>query len=151
MGTGLAASAAHPRRNQIWVPPPPPGSSRNFLLRYAPDCTFWNTKTKNLPTVDSPLPHPPPARSLRSRGLGRFAPSQRLHPKISFGSLRHCKTVNTNIPEQSKFAVCCKFGPCTITDQRRRSIFPIGGAKYEKCQQIRRALHARSQYQTFRA
>ena len=25
MGTGLAASAAHPRRNQIWVPPPPPG------------------------------------------------------------------------------------------------------------------------------
>ena len=24
MGTGLAASAAHPRRNQIWVPPPPP-------------------------------------------------------------------------------------------------------------------------------
>ena len=22
MGTGLAASAAHPRRNQIWVPPP---------------------------------------------------------------------------------------------------------------------------------
>ena len=25
MGTGLAASSAHPRRNQIWVPPPPPG------------------------------------------------------------------------------------------------------------------------------
>ena len=24
MGTGLAASAAHRRRNQIWVPPPPP-------------------------------------------------------------------------------------------------------------------------------
>ena len=24
IGTGLAASAAHPRRNQIWVPPPPP-------------------------------------------------------------------------------------------------------------------------------
>ena len=25
-------------------------------------------------------------------------------------------TVNTNNPEQSKFAVCCKLGPCTITD-----------------------------------
>ena len=25
-------------------------------------------------------PHPPPARSLRSLGLGRFAPSQRLRP-----------------------------------------------------------------------
>ena len=25
MGTGLAASAAHPRPNNIWVPPPPPG------------------------------------------------------------------------------------------------------------------------------
>ena len=24
IGIGLAASAAHPRRNQIWVPPPPP-------------------------------------------------------------------------------------------------------------------------------
>ena len=24
MGTGLAASAAHPRPNNIWVPPPPP-------------------------------------------------------------------------------------------------------------------------------
>ena len=27
MGTGLAASAAHPRPNNIWVPPPPPGVS----------------------------------------------------------------------------------------------------------------------------
>ena len=26
IGIGLAASATHPRRNQIWVPPPPPGS-----------------------------------------------------------------------------------------------------------------------------
>ena len=24
MGTGLEASAAHPRPNNIWVPPPPP-------------------------------------------------------------------------------------------------------------------------------
>ena len=27
MGTGLAASAAHPRPNNIWVPPPPPRAS----------------------------------------------------------------------------------------------------------------------------
>ena len=31
MGTGLAASAAHPRPNNIWVPPPPPPGG--FLLR----------------------------------------------------------------------------------------------------------------------
>ena len=100
---------------------------------------------KKLPTVGGGHP-PPPARSLRSRGLGRFAPSQRLHPKISFGSLRHCMTVNTNIPEQSKFAVCCKFGPCTITDQWRRSIFRIGGGgqNLKNAKKIG-ALRARSQ------
>ena len=44
-------------------------------------------------------------------------------------------TVNTSyIPERSKFAVCCKFGPCTITDQRRRSIFRIGGGGGAKCE-----------------
>ena len=32
MGTGLAASAAHPRRNQIWVPPPPPPGNANVVL-----------------------------------------------------------------------------------------------------------------------
>ena len=33
---------------------------------------------------DTPLPHPPPAWSLRSLGLGRFAPSQRLCPPKMF-------------------------------------------------------------------
>ena len=41
------------------------------------------------PIQKSPSHTPPPARSLRSLGLGRFAPSQRLRPP-SFGSLRHC-------------------------------------------------------------
>ena len=65
-------------------------SSRNFLLRYAPDCTFQDEKLKSsLPseggdTPLTPLPHPPPARSLRSFGLGRFAPSQRLRPPKMF-------------------------------------------------------------------
>ena len=68
----------------------------SLLYRYAPDCTFSSRKMKKLPTVgggtgDTPLPHPPPARSLRSLGLGRFAPSQRLCPPPKcFGSLRHC-------------------------------------------------------------
>ena len=31
MGTGLAASAAHPRRNQIWVPPPPPRGLKDVI------------------------------------------------------------------------------------------------------------------------
>ena len=51
-------------------------SSRNFLLRYAPDCKFSSPKMKKLLTVggggDTPLPHPPPARSLRS--LAKIAP-----------------------------------------------------------------------------
>ena len=55
---------------------------------------FQVEKMKKLPTVgggggDTALPHPPPARSLRSLGLGRFAPSQRLCPPKCFGSLRH--------------------------------------------------------------
>ena len=44
---------------------------------------------------DTPLPHPAPARSLRSLGLGRFAPSQTLCPPKLFGSLRHCRGVLT--------------------------------------------------------
>ena len=60
-------------------------SSRNFLLRYAPDCTFSSRKMKKLLTVGGGHP-PPAARSLRSLGLGRFAPSQRLRPKC-FGSI----------------------------------------------------------------
>ena len=67
-------------------------SSRNFLLRYAPDCTFSSRKLKKLPTVGGGTP-PPTARSLRSLGLGRFAPSQRLRPPKCFGSLRHCRPV----------------------------------------------------------
>ena len=72
MGTGLAASAAHPRRNQIWVPPPPPppGSSRNFLLRYAPDCTFWNKKNEKAPYRGRGTP---PSHTLPP--LGRYAPA----------------------------------------------------------------------------
>ena len=31
MGTGLAASAAHPRPNNIWVPPPPPRDLREHV------------------------------------------------------------------------------------------------------------------------
>ena len=68
-------------------------STRNFLLRYmyAPDGTFSSRKMKKLPTVGgTPLPYPPPARSLRSLGLGRFAPSQRLCPPKKKNVLRHC-------------------------------------------------------------
>ena len=60
-------------------------SSRNFLLRCAPDCTFSSRKIKksSLPWEgDTPLQHPPPAPSLRSLGLGRFAHSQRLRPQM---------------------------------------------------------------------
>ena len=36
MGTGLAASAAHPRPNNIWVPPPPPppGIHLNIIIQH---------------------------------------------------------------------------------------------------------------------
>ena len=44
-------------------------SSQNFLLRYAPDCTFSSRKMKKLPTVGHP---PPTARSLRS--LAKIVP-----------------------------------------------------------------------------
>ena len=44
----------------------------------------------SLPKKKLPLPHPPPARSLRSLGLGHFTPSQRLR-------LRHCYTVCTRL------------------------------------------------------
>ena len=37
MGTGLAASAAHPRRNHIWVPPPPPGVENNETRNFEND------------------------------------------------------------------------------------------------------------------
>ena len=50
-------------------------SSLNFLLRYATDCTFSSRKMKKFPTVgggNPPVPHPPPARSLRS--LAKIAP-----------------------------------------------------------------------------
>ena len=49
------------------------------MQKYAPDWTIWGPKLKKVLTVGggpTPLPHPPPARSLRSLGLGRFAPSQ---------------------------------------------------------------------------
>ena len=32
MGTGLEASAAHPRPNNIWVPPPPPGDREGSII-----------------------------------------------------------------------------------------------------------------------
>ena len=49
-------------------------SSLNFLLRYAPDCTFSSRKMKMLPTVGggNPPPTPCPARSLSS--LAKIAP-----------------------------------------------------------------------------
>ena len=47
-------------------------SSWNFLLRYAPDCTFSSRKMKKLPTVGGGHTLPP---------LGRYAPSQRLRPQ----------------------------------------------------------------------
>ena len=43
----------------------------NFLLRYAPDCTFSSRKMKKLPIVGGGHP-PPPARSLRS--LAKIVP-----------------------------------------------------------------------------
>ena len=51
-----------------------------------------------------PLPHPPPARSLRSLGLGRFAPSQKLCPPKCFGSLRHCIYTYSNSAMGIRFA-----------------------------------------------
>ena len=33
MGTGLEASAAHPRPNNIWVPPPPPPRAKYLIFR----------------------------------------------------------------------------------------------------------------------
>ena len=46
-------------------------SSRNFLLRYAPDCTFLSRKMKKFFTVGGghPLSHPPPTGVLVG-GLG---------------------------------------------------------------------------------
>ena len=48
--------------------------SRNFLLRYAPDCTFSSRKMKMLPTVgggDTTLPQAPSAEaSIRGGGAG---------------------------------------------------------------------------------
>ena len=41
MGTGLEASAAHPRPNNIWVPPPPPGIGWEQICQ-------WKTLTKCL-------------------------------------------------------------------------------------------------------
>ena len=121
--------------------PPPQGQVEISFLGMPQIAHFEIKKNEKAPTVGGEHP-PPPARSLRSRGLGRFAPSQRLHPKISFGSLRHCMTVNTN----SKFAVCCKFGPCIDHHRPVASIhFSDWGAKFEKCQKIWRALRARSQ------
>ena len=52
-------------------------SSRNFLLRYAPDCTFSSRNMKNLPTVGG---RTPPSHILPP--LGRYAPSQRLRPQM---------------------------------------------------------------------
>ena len=54
-------------------------SSRNFLLRYALDCTFSSRKIKKLPTVGGgggdrlPHPPPPPPRQ-RRRSWGAVAP-----------------------------------------------------------------------------
>ena len=45
-------------------------SSQNFLLRYAPDCTFSSRKMKKLPTVGGETP---PSHTLPP--LGRYAPS----------------------------------------------------------------------------
>ena len=41
MGTGLAASAAHPRRNQIWVPPPPPPGELLFSVLQTHLSRMW--------------------------------------------------------------------------------------------------------------
>ena len=51
--------------------------SRNFLLKYAQNCTFSSRKMKKLPTIwegghpppDTPLPHPPSHRSLLSLAI----------------------------------------------------------------------------------
>ena len=54
--------------------------------RYAPDCTFFKSKIKKLPSVGGGKP---PSHTLPP--LGRYAPSQRLcAPQFSFGSLCHC-------------------------------------------------------------
>ena len=39
------------------------------------NAVFIHKFSKNLPTVGGGTPSPPPPRSLRSLGLGRFAPS----------------------------------------------------------------------------
>ena len=88
---------------------------------------FEIKKNEKAPYRGRGTPLLPPLGRYAPAGLVASLPRKDCTPKISFGSLRHCMTVNTNIPEQSKFAVCCKFGPCTITDQWRRSIFSDWG------------------------
>ena len=63
--------------------------SRNFLSRYAPDCTILSPKMQKLPTVGGGTPpsHTLPPRSLRSLGLGRFAPSRSRVPFSDFQML----------------------------------------------------------------
>ena len=60
-------------------------SSRHFLLRYAPDCTFSSRKIKNLPTGGTPPFHPLPPLgryALRRAWSLRSQCSQRLRPQM---------------------------------------------------------------------
>ena len=85
----------------------------HFLLRYAPDCTFPSRKMKiSLPWEGG---HPSPARSLRSLGLGRFAPSQRLCPPPNV--LAHYATGSKEV--QTRLIMTDKF--TTLRGVRSRS------------------------------
>ena len=82
-------------------------SSQNFLLRYAPDCTFSSQKWKS--SLPSEGGHPPPTPSYRYAPLvlSRFAPLQRLRPRnvlahyatgcppppMHWPTVRHCMCV----------------------------------------------------------
>ena len=59
-----------------------------FLLIGMPQIAHFQVEKWKI-SWEGGVPHPPPARSLRSLGLGRFGPSQRLCPPKCFGSLRH--------------------------------------------------------------
>ena len=74
-------------------------SSRNFLLRYAPDCTFSSRKMKKLPIVGGETP---PSHTLPP--LPRFAPRKDWAP-IFF--LAHYATVDSDTENNFLIEIHC--------------------------------------------
>ena len=75
--------------------------------RYAPDCTFSSRKMKKLPSVGAPLPHPPPARSLRSLAKIVPPPNVLAHYAISTWSPKHGSVPRLKNRLQTLNLACC--------------------------------------------